>query len=88
MTTTPPASVSPFSDESLERIAYGIVADIAAQEPNDRNRLGYCLWAWLRERKGTLEQAVVNAGCRTPLSTGELLHIIRQRLEEKGIRPL
>ncbi|MBF8249030.1 MAG: hypothetical protein HW374_1830, partial [Bacteroidetes bacterium] len=56
MTTKPPPSVSEFAPEAVEKLAYGVVADIATREPNDRNRLGYHVWAWLKERSGTLEQ--------------------------------
>jgi len=85
MTTKPPVSVAEFPSESLERLAYNVVADIATREPNDRNRLGYLVWAWLRERKGTLEQAVKNSGARTELSLDEISQIIKKRLAEKGV---
>lgn len=86
MATKPPPSVEEFSDESLERLAYSTVKDIETQEPNDRNRLGYHVWAWLRERKGTLAEAVRAAGSRTVLSEEDVLGIIRRRLSEQGIR--
>jgi hypothetical protein len=85
MTTKPPSPVSESSTDSLERLAYSIAAEIPTQEPNDRNRLGYCLWAWLNERRGTLKQAIGAAGARSPLSTDEILAIVGKRLEEKGI---
>jgi len=85
MSTKPPPSVSEFPPESLEKIAYSIAADIEAREPNDRNRLGFNLWAWLRERKGTLEEAVRAAGSRTRLEQEEIVAVIRKRLQEKGI---
>jgi hypothetical protein len=85
MTTKAPATISPASEDSLEKLAYGVVADIETREPNDRNRLGYCVWSWLKDRKGTLEQAVVNAGCRSKLTPKELTEIIRKRLVEKGV---
>ncbi|MBI2620586.1 MAG: hypothetical protein HYW57_10960 [Ignavibacteriales bacterium] len=87
MATKPPPPVDEFSPDTLEKIAYSIVADIETQEPNDRNRLGYNLWAWLRERKGTLAEAVRAAGSRTKLSQAEVLDLIRQRLQERGIKP-
>lgn len=86
MSTKPPPSVSEFPAESLEKIAYSVVADIEAREPNDRNRLGFNLWAWLRERKGTLEEAVRAAGSRTRLEQEEIVAVIRKRLQEKGIQ--
>ena len=86
MSTKPPPSVSEFSPGSLEKIAYSIVAEIEAREPNDRNRLGFNLWAWLRERKGTLEEVVHAAGSRTRLDHDQIVALIRKRLKEKGIQ--
>ena len=85
MTTKPPPSVAEFSSESTEKLAYSVVSDIATREPNDRNRLGYHVWAWLSERRGTLEQAIKNSGSRTELPLQEVYKIIAKRLEEKGI---
>ncbi|HEX9613929.1 MAG TPA: hypothetical protein VGA55_00390 [Bacteroidota bacterium] len=86
MATKPPPPVEEFSQDSLERMAYSVVSDIETQEPNDRNRLGYSVWTWLKDRKGTLEEAVHAAGCRTSLSEGEVIRVLQQRLAEKGIR--
>lgn len=86
MSTKPPASVIESSAESLEKLAYNVVAEIPAEEPNDRNRLGYCLWGWLSERRGTLLQTISAAGTRSPLTHEEILEIIQKRLEEKGIK--
>ena len=86
MTTKPPSTVSEFSPESLEKLAYGIVADIETQEPNDKNRLGYHIWAWLKERKGSLQQAVKTSGSRTKQPLEEVSRIVAQRLEAKGIK--
>ncbi len=86
MSTKAPSPVAEFPADSLERIAYDSVADIATQEPNDRNRLGYCIWAWLRERRGTLEEAIKNSGVRTSVSQSEILTIASKRLEARGIK--
>lgn len=86
MTTKAPSSVVEFPAESLEKIAYGSVSEIPTQEPNDRNRLGFCIWAWLRDRKGTLEQAIQNSGSRTHIPYSEVLNIVTARLKEKGIQ--
>jgi hypothetical protein len=86
MSTKPPASIVESPAESLERLAYNVVAEIPTEEPNDRNRLGYCVWGWLSERRGTLLQAVRAAGTRSPLTSEEIFEIIRKRLEEKGIK--
>ncbi|HVN49478.1 MAG TPA: hypothetical protein VMU30_11750 [Bacteroidota bacterium] len=86
MTTKAPASILESSSESLEKFAYGLVADIPTQEPNDRNRLGYCLWAWLTEHRGSLEQVVHASGVRSAMSNEEIVGIIRKRLEEKNTK--
>lgn len=86
MTTKPPPSVSEFAAESIEKLAYSVVADIATREPNDRNRLGYHVWAWLKERSGTLEQAVKNSGSRTEQPLNAVYETIAKRLQEKGIK--
>ncbi|MBI4429238.1 MAG: hypothetical protein HY562_08970 [Ignavibacteriales bacterium] len=86
MTTKPPPSIAEYPAESLEKLAYSVVSDIATREPNDRNRLGYHVWAWLKERTGTLEQAVTNSGSRTELPLGEVYKIIARRLEEHGVK--
>ncbi len=86
MATKPPPSVEEFSSESLERMAYAAVSDIETQEPNDRARLGCNVWAWLRERTGTLEEAVNAAGSRTKLGQTEVINLIKKRLAEKGVK--
>lgn len=86
MTTKPPSSVVEFPIESLEKIAYSIAAEIPTQEPNDNDRLGYCLWGWLSERRGSLLQVIHAAGARTKLSDEEILAVISKRLKEKGIK--
>ena len=86
MTTKAPSGVAEFPAESLEKIAYASVADIPTQEPNDRNRLGFCVWAWLRDRRGTLEQAIKNSGSRTHIPYSEVLTIVAKRLEEGGVQ--
>ena len=86
MTTKPPASVVESPAESLEKLAYTFVAEIPTEELNDRNRLGYCLWGWLCERRGTLLETINAAGTRSPLTSAEIYDIVRKRLEEKGIK--
>ena len=86
MSTKPPAAIAESPLDSLEKLAYGIVAEIPTQETNDRNRLGYSLWGWLSERRGTLLQTIRAAGTRSPLSPEEIFDIIRKRLEDKGIK--
>ncbi len=86
MATKPPPAVEEFTPESLEKIAYSVVADLEAREPNDRNRLGYNIWAWLKDRKGSLDQAVRAAGSRMALDEKEIVATVRKRLEDRGIK--
>ena len=85
MATKPPPPTAEFPPDSLEKLAYDVVSDILTQEPNDRNRLGYHVWAWLKERKGSLESAVKNSGSRTYLPMEQVYDLVKARLEEKGI---
>ena len=85
MTTKAPAQVSEFPADALEKIAYNAVSTIPTQEPNDRHRLGYNVWMWLVDRKGTLELAIRSSGARMHLSPEEVLKIVSQQLKEKGI---
>ena len=86
MTTKAPAQVSPFPADSLESIAYNSVAEIPTQEPNDRYRLGYNVWMWLVDRKGTLAQAIHTAGSRLHMPEEEVVKAVTQRLKERGIQ--
>jgi hypothetical protein len=86
MTTKAPASVAEYPPDSLEKIAYSAVEGIPTQEPNDRYRLGYNVWMWLVDRKGTLAQAVHTSGARLHLPEAEVVNTVSQRLKEKGIR--
>ena len=86
MTTKPPSSVIESPADSLEKLAYHIAVEIPVQELNDGNRLGYCLWGWLSERRGTLLQTIHAAGARTKLSNEEVLAIVQKRLVEQGIK--
>lgn len=85
MATKPPPGIEEFSPETLEKLAYSVVADIETREPNDRNRLGYNLWTWLKDRKGTLEDVVRAAGSRTFVRQEEVVELIRKRLKERGV---
>jgi hypothetical protein len=75
-----------YPPDSLERIAYESVQEIPTQEPNDRYRLGYHVWAWLKERKGTLNDVVRIAGSRILIPEQEALRTIREFLQAKGIK--
>ena len=86
MSTKPPPPVENFTPETLEKIAYSVAAEIEAREANDLNRLGYNVWIWLKERKGSLEQAVRAAGARTTLDDKQVVETIKKRLQEQGIK--
>ena len=86
MSTKPPPAVEEFTPETLEKIAYSVAAGIEVREPNDRNRLGYNLWAWLKDRKGTLEQTIRAAGARTNVDEKQILETIKKGLQERGIK--
>lgn len=85
MTTKAPAQVSEFPADALEKIAYGAVSTIPTQEPNDQHRLGYNVWMWLVDRKGTLDLAIKASGARMHLPHEEVVKIVKQQLKEKGI---
>ena len=85
MSTKPPSSVAQFTPESLEAVAYASVSDIPTQEFNDRNRLGYCVWAYLKERRGTLELAVKSSGVRSTMEEKDIVAEVRKKLGKKGI---
>jgi hypothetical protein len=85
MTTKPPSKVRLAPDGILERTAYGSVASIPTVDPHDRDRLGYAVWRWLKERRDPLETAVRSAGARFLISEQEALQRIRASLKENGV---
>ncbi len=85
MTTVPPAKVKEFSPSTLEKIAYTSVATIPTREPNDQNRLGYCVWSFLSERQGTLAQAIHTSGARLLIPESDVLRIVGESLKRAGI---
>ncbi|MEW6060621.1 MAG: hypothetical protein AB1600_01645 [Bacteroidota bacterium] len=85
MTTISPSKVKEFDPTSLEKIAYNSVKTIPTREPNDQYRLGYSIWLWLTERKGTLEQAVKTAGARMLIAEKDAVKIISDELKKEGI---
>lgn len=56
--------ISKEHDTELARKAYAAVADVPTVEENDRNRLGYHVWLYLRGELTTLEEAVHMARSR------------------------
>jgi hypothetical protein len=51
-------------DNELAKLAYASVRDIATVEMNDRNRLGYHVWLFLRGEIPTLKSAIEQARSR------------------------
>jgi len=49
MTTLPPAGVKPFPEDSLEKKVYNLIDKFSEYlpVPNDRNRLGFCLYKYI-----------------------------------------
>ncbi len=86
MTTKKPAEVRPTADKSLEKIAYSSVAGIKTYDPHDQDRLGFNVYKWLKERRGTLEEAVHSAGARMEMSEEEAVQEIREKLKEQGVQ--
>ena len=85
MTTKPPSSVREFPADALEKVAYTSVAAILTEELNDRNRLGYHIWRWLKTREGTLDHAVEESGARLQLGIPDAVKTIREELAKQGI---
>ncbi len=85
MSTKPPVSTSQFPADSLESIAYAAAHTVPGREPNDMNRLGYSVWAWLKEKKGTLEEAVITSGVRTDMPVKEAAARISEELKKRGV---
>jgi hypothetical protein len=87
MTTKSPSKVRPAPDGSLEKIAYASVAGIPTVEPHDRDRLGYCVYLWMSQRRDPLDLAVRNAGVRFLISEKEAIERIREQLTAQGVQP-
>jgi hypothetical protein len=85
MSTVAPSKVKEFSPESLEKIAYKSVEAIPTREPNDQNRLGYCVWLYLSEKKGTLQSAIHNSGARVLIPETDVVRTITAALQQAGI---
>lgn len=85
--------ISKERDDEFVRQAYDAVASVSTVEENDRNRLGYHVWLYLRGELETLEEAVRMARSRfTPRGTTveDVAAIVRDALAQvgaNGIRP-
>ena len=75
--------ISKEHDEEYARIAYQAVEAIPTVEANERNRLGYHVWMYLRGELPTLEDAVRMARSRfrpKDLPVKEVVQMIRAAL--------
>ncbi len=82
MTTIAPPAVKQFDDASLEKIAYNSVKSIPTKEQNDQYRLGYHIWNYLKEQKGTVAEAVKQSGSRILISEKDAVAIIEKSLQQ------
>ncbi len=85
MTTKTPSSVQPADPSSMEALAYAVVEGIPTVEPHDVDRLGYCVYLFLVNRKDTLEQAIRSANARLTISEEEATRMIQDRLRQRGV---
>ena len=56
--------LSTEQDSELAKLAYAAVQNVPTVEPNDRNRLGYHVWLYLRKEVPTLLDAVTQSRSR------------------------
>jgi hypothetical protein len=82
MSTQAPAQITSFPDTSIEKIAYKSVETIPTHEPNGRNRLGYHIWRWLKEKKGTLEEAIQTANVPLLITQKDAVKRVRESLRQ------
>lgn len=85
MTTKAPSPVKPGPADSLESIAYAAVSGIPVREPHDRDRLGYNVWYWLKNRKDSLEIVVQTTMAKLDIPEAEAVQRIKDALQAKGI---
>lgn len=85
MTTIAPSSVKQFDPASLEKIAYESVKTIPTKEPNDQYRLGYHVWNYLKDKKGTVVDVVRKSGSRILISEKEAVTIIETELKKSTL---
>ncbi|MHB1048727.1 MAG: hypothetical protein ACYC09_01510 [Bacteroidota bacterium] len=85
MATVAPPKIKEFDSSTIEKIAYNSVKTIPTREPNDQYRLGYSVWMFLSEKRGTVELAVRNSGSRLLISEPDAVAIIKQELKNSGV---
>ena len=84
MTTVAPSTVKLFDPASLEKIAYESVKTIPTKEPNDQYRLGYHIWNYLKDKKGTIADAVKQSGSRILIPEKDAIAIIESELTKSA----
>ncbi len=85
MTTIPPPHIKEFDASTLEKIAYESVKTIPTKELNDQYRLGYHVWNYLKEKKGTITDAVKQSGSRILIPEQEAVAIIEAELKKSAV---
>ncbi len=86
MATKPPSPVKSYPEDSIEAKAYKSVADIPTREPNDRVRLGYHVWRWLKlDGSSTLQEHIAVSGARLLVDPDEAKETILAKLKELGV---
>mgnify|MGYP000218170555 CR=1 FL=1 len=73
--------VKQWPDDSLEKRAYQAVDDIPVVEPNDRNRLGYHVFLYLKGELPSVEEAVHVAQPRLLIDQADAVRRITHSLE-------
>ena len=85
MSTLPPPSTQPSPEDSLESKVYGIVEKLSQYIPlmNDRNRLGFNLYKFMKGEGDSPEIAVMNAKLKIEgITPTELADKIKAELEK------
>jgi hypothetical protein len=85
MTTKAPAKVAPAEPTGIAAVAYQSVAGIPVADPRDLDRLGYCVWHALTNRREGLDIALRASGVRFTISFDDAVKKIRAELKARGI---
>ncbi|MCB2206449.1 hypothetical protein KQI65_17020 [bacterium] len=76
-----PAAIQQWPDDSLERQAYNAVENVPVVEANDRNRLGYHVFLYLKGELPSVEEAIHVAQPRMLIDKAEALRRITNALQ-------
>jgi hypothetical protein len=80
-----PTTIKTFPADSIEQKAYASIDGIAFAEENDRLRLGYHVYLYLKKQIPTLDEAVHVALARMSVGEEQAVARIRARLQELGL---